>query len=456
LDLNAHLDYLNSLSPIVFLKQEIVKGELYLVGGACRELFRPFPKVGDILGDFDFATNLTPDVLIALGNERGFRVIPTGMRHGTVTILTPEPVEVTTYRLPQEKHEEVNSFASSILDDLSGRDFTINALAFDFKNGILLDPFSGLKDLKDGRLKAVGDPSSRFAEDPLRILRAYRFGPAANRLLDESTREGILSERGKLVGVSAERIRDEFNRILLSEKAREALEMMMIDEVLQLIIPEVIPSIGCQQNRFHIEDVFAHTLSVISNVSSLPLNEEEERLTLLLTAFFHDLGKPHTLSIGEHGERHFYEHEVISESIAVTVMTRLRYPTSMIKRVALLVGYHMRPMTCGLPGLRRLLRDLADDFPLWRAFKEADRTPAFTLESFYEMADNFDRLLFEEQARTKNQKFHLAVSGHDLIRIGFKPGPRLGEVLKALEELTIEDPSWNEREFLLERAKSYL
>ena len=206
--------------------------------------------------------------------------------------------------------------------------------------------------------------------------------------------------------------------------------------------------VGVSQHEFHTEDVFDHTMTVLARCPPDPM--------LRLVALFHDAGKPATISTGDDGRRHFYEHEVISESIARVVMERLKFSNDEIDQVTRLVRMHMRPIECGAPGVRRILRDVAPFYPDWRIFKYADAPPVMTETEVQERLGRFDAMVEAERVRVASQGSRLAISGRDLIEIGFPPGVRMGQFLKECEELVIEKPELNERERLLSRAKELL
>ena len=212
----------------------------------------------------------------------------------------------------------------------------------------------------------------------------------------------------------------------------------------------MIPCIGFEQNEFHVEDVFDHTMTVL--ISRTPADK-----ILRWAAIFHDVGKPHTLTVDEDGRRHFYLHEVIGEEMSLARMKHLRFSHEETDAIALIVKQHMRPMDCGAPGVRRIMRDLGSAYDLWRSFKWADISPTMPEEEFTTVATRFDALRATEAARLAGPSYgKLAVDGNDLIQLGVRPGPALGKLLKELEELVLDDPANNERSVLLEVAQKKL
>lgn len=417
--------------------------ELYLVGGTVRDAFY---ETSDT--DLDLATNLSAAEVQRRCAERGLRVVDTGIQHGTVLVVINEShIEVTTFRHPSDRSTQVT--AHDIETDLSGRDFTINAMAYNLATGALIDPWGGAEDLAAGVIRGVKDPTARLEEDPLRVLRMIRFGDAQGRTIEPTTLAAARGLVSRLEQISVERIRTELERIIMSPHPDAGIRRIQTLGALPYTLPELIPAVGFEQNRFHIHDVFEHTLSVLSRT---PFDR-----ILRWAALFHDTGKPHTLSIDDKGERHFYSHEVVSDSLCKERMLHLRFSHDDIERVRAIVRHHMRPLDCGPAGVRRLIRDLGSNLSQWRLFKEADSSPTIPNSEFRATATAFDALLETEQKKMIGPKYgRLAISGDELIRLGFKPGPAMGKLLKEFEELVIEDPSKNERETLIELAKAAL
>ena len=435
----AHLRSLASGEPLPTLIKALTPGENYLVGGSVRDAF--------IVGaetDFDLATSLNASEVKARCEALGIRVIDTGIQHGTVLAVIEEThIEVTTFRVPSSR--DIHNTARDIQTDLSGRDFTINALAFDLKENRIIDPYNGVADLLSGTVRAVVSAEERFVEDPLRILRMIRFGDAQGRSIEESTLRAASKHAPLLASVSCERIKGELDKILLSPFPHRAIRRIHEIGALPYTIPELIPAVGFEQNKFHIHDVFEHTLWVLERT---PAN-----VTLRWSAIFHDVGKPHTLSIDPEGGRHFYSHEMVSFDLSKTRMRELRFSHDDSRAIGAIVRHHMRPLDCGAAGVRRLIRDLGGLLPLWREFKSADAPPTIPHEEFLKTASRFDELLSSEMKKMERPSYgKLAVTGEDLITLGVKPGPRMGSLLKELEELVIEDPSINTKERLVAEA----
>jgi putative nucleotidyltransferase with HDIG domain len=364
-------------------------------------------------------------------------------KHGTIiAVIDGKSYEITQFR----------DSACSCEGDLALRDFTINALALPVavnNTTDVIDPTGGVEDLATGVIRGCIDPSKRIVEDPLRILRGIRLGPARGFALETSTEAAMRAHRALLCGVSPERIRSELELILLSDDPRAAFRALRDLEILNVILPEMLPSIGSEQNEWHVEDVFEHTLTVISRA-------ERERIQRWC-ALFHDLGKPATATVDADGRRHFYGHEKVSEAIALAVMERLRFSTDDTRLIALLVRQHMRPTSVGEAGVRRIMRDLGEAFSEWRRFKWADAAPALDEKVVREELSKFDALVEVERNRPVGSVYSaLAVDGNDLIRIGLSPGKELGGILKALHEKVLDDPALNAKDTLLQLAKEML
>jgi tRNA nucleotidyltransferase (CCA-adding enzyme) len=432
----ASLRALISSPHIKTLEEALLPAKLYLVGGTVRDAFYESTDT-----DLDLATDLTAEQIRDRCAAKGLKVVDTGIQHGTVLVVIDGiHIEVTTFRQPADRSTQIT--AHDIETDLSGRDFTINALAYSLETECLIDPWDGVRDLESGLVRTVGSPSARFSEDPLRVLRMIRFGDAQGRATDEQTLMAARDSVPLLSGLSVERVRTEVERILMSSYPSQGVRALLSIGALPFTLPELIPAVGFEQNKYHIHDVFEHTLSVLDRTPP-------DRI-LRWAAIFHDVGKPHTLSVGPDGERHFYSHEVVSDSLCKERMTHLRFSHEDTNTVRAIVRHHMRPMDCGPAGVRRLIRDLGPHLTRWRTFKEADSSPTIPVEQFHASARGFDEMLASEQAKMAIPSYgRLAITGDDLRNEGISPGPGMGKILRDLAEIVIEDPSKNDRETLL-------
>src|SRR5947209_1832085 len=305
--------------------------QAWLAGGAVRDLLRGKPA-----DDFDVATDALPEQVVKLFP----RVVPTGMQHGTVTVLTAgHKVEVTTFRgegpyLDGRRPSSV-TFLGDIDGDLARRDFTVNAIAWDPIAGVLRDPFSGAEDLRRCRLRAVGDPLARFREDGLRPLRAVRFACTLRLALEPGTRGGIPAALDVFSKVATERVRDELIKLLLrGAPPSRGLRLLHSTGLLARIVPELLESVRFAQNRYHRWDVWQHTLRCVDFAPA--------DLVVRLTALIHDVAKPRCAAPkeGAPGEHTFYDHEKVGAQLAAAILQRLKFPRRETERVALLVAEH--------------------------------------------------------------------------------------------------------------------
>jgi len=284
----------------------------YIVGGCVRDsILNKTPN------DWDICTNCTPEKMLEVFSC--FKVIPTGLKHGTLTVvINGQNYEVTTYRIDGEyingRHPEQVEFTNNLKEDLKRRDFTINAMAYNTKEG-LIDYYGGITDIFNKKIRCVGNPFERFSEDYLRMLRAIRFSAQLGYSLDAETLKEIKKLSKNIIDISEERIREELNKILMADIPSRGLKLLSSTDLLKYIIPELEMCVGFQQhNPNHDKDVFNHILSVVDNT--------EKDLILRLAALFHDIGKPETFSLDEDGVGHFYKHHLKSSDIADEVMKR--------------------------------------------------------------------------------------------------------------------------------------
>ena len=423
-------------------------GAVCLVGGTVRDAL-----LGSSHADLDIATALDPDTVRIRLESAGIHVIPTGLKHQTVTAVPiPETsaVEITTFRGPGMNPAGGLVASSSIEEDLCYRDFTINALAYDLARGAIIDPIGGRKDLAAKIVRAVGSPAERFTEDPLRCLRMIRFAAALGFDIDPPTYQAARGFTRQAAAVSIERIREEFSRILVSPRAESGIRQLYDLGLLAVFLPEIAGFYGFEQNRFHRADLFNHTLAVVSGTGP--------ELGLRLSALFHDVGKPPTLSVDENGDRHFYLHEDVGAKMTREILLRLKYPGDLIDEVATLVRTHMRPLDAGAGGLRRLLRDTGDLFPQWRELKEADASACkIEPETLRAQFEKFDLNMAEVLKGPKVSPLKsLAIDGNELMALGVPFGPAVGETLRALHERVLDDPQLNEKETLSRLAQEML
>lgn len=415
--------------------------EAYAVGGCVRDAI-----LGRPAADWDITTNAKPEQVKALFS----RTIDTGIQHGTVTVLQGrEGFEVTTYRIDGEYHDGRHPseviFTPSLLEDLKRRDFTINAMAYNEAEG-LIDAFDGIKDLKNGRIRCVGNPGERFTEDALRILRAVRFSAQLNFEIEENTRAAIAEFAGSLTKISAERIQTELVKLLLSEHP-EVFRTLYDVGITAVILPEFDACMETPQNHPH------HCCCVGEHLL-LALKAVEADKVLRLAALLHDIGKPATHTRDEKGIDHFHGHGEEGRELAGKILRRLKFDNDTVYRVKHLVQVHdylQIPLTPR--GVRRAVFKIGKEyFPDYLKLRRADilaQNPSLQrekLETLATLEDLYEQILEEQDCLSLKD---LAVTGTDLIEYGLKPGRELGEILKKLLELVIENPEYNTKEYLL-------
>ena len=416
----------------------------YFVGGAVRDSL-----LGLAVNDWDAATDARPEDV-----QRLFRsVIPTGIQHGTVTVRWRGlSVETTTFRVDGEyrdgRRPEAVKFSASLIEDLSRRDFTINGMAADPVSGDIIDPNDGLADLSDGLVRAIGDPSTRFSEDGLRPLRAIRFAARFGFSIDRATFAAIPATVARFRMVSAERVRDELTKILLSDKPAEAL--VMLDE--SCLLPEILPELsackGVRQGGPHLFDVFRHLLA---SCAAAPADT-----VLRLAALLHDTGKPCKRNESPDGSITFYGHDFESAALAGTALKRLKYPNSVVDEVVHLIRHHMFDYSGSWTdaAVRRFVARVGFEHmrPLAQ-LRLADSSgmghgPADP-RSVLPLLDRIDDLRSKEQAFSLRD---LAIGGDELADLGWPRGPSMGRALAELLEAVLDDPDLNTRERLIEIA----
>ncbi len=413
--------------------------EAYLVGGCVRDLL-----MGKTPDDEDITTNATPDEVIEA--FRGFHVVETGLKHGTVTVmLKGTPFEITTYRTESAysdgRHPDKVCFTRSLEDDLARRDFTVNSIAYNPKTG-LKDPFGGEQDIRDGILRCVGTPEKRFTEDSLRILRGMRFASVLGFEIEDETAKAMHNCTPLLKNVSAERCLVEITKMLCGKNIREVLVKYI--DILAFVLPELGGMKGFNQHNFHhIYDVLEHTAVVVENTPSIP--------HMRLAALFHDCGKPDCFSFDENGVGHFYGHASISAKKANTALHRLKSDNATRQKVVQLIKIHDTPIEASERIVKRRLRSLGDEtFFELIALQRADnlgQNPEYHIRR-----KTYDRL--EQLAReiiASEECFSLkdlAVDGRDLIGIGMQ-GREIGYTLNMLLDAVIDGRVENERNALM-------
>ncbi|MBO4878101.1 MAG: CCA tRNA nucleotidyltransferase [Ruminococcus sp.] len=416
--------------------------EAYLVGGCVRDQL-----MGRSVHDHDITTSAMPEQVMEVFSD--CTVIPTGIKHGTVTVIFEgEPLEITTFRVDgsysDSRRPDNVSFTTDIRDDLSRRDFTMNAIAAS-ADGRIVDPFGGSEDIEKGVIRCVGDPEKRFNEDALRILRAVRFAAQLGFAIDEETAAAVHGMKSRLGLISAERIRDEIDKLICG---RDCIRVMLeYSDVITEVIPELSPSVGFDQHSpYHKYDVWEHTVRA---VDAAPDGD----LLLRRTMLFHDVAKPACARFDENGRGHFKRHAPVGADMAGGIMKRLRYDNKSIAEICTLIRHHADKFY-SKPDLKRLVSEIGID-TLFRLIevKKLDNLAKneFVLE---------ENLMFDGLAQTAREFLEagecctlkeLAVNGSDLREAGLS-GTEIGAMLHELLEQVITEKLPNSREELLAYA----
>ena len=416
----------------------------YAVGGCVRDSL-----LGLTPQDFDLCTCATPEQVRQVFSDH--RLVLAGEKHGTVTvIIDSQQVEITTFRLEggykDNRHPDWVKFVPTVEEDLSRRDFTVNAMAYSPKRGFA-DPFGGREDLEKKVLRAVGKPAVRFTEDSLRILRGLRFSVRYDLTLEAATWEAMASLAPLMENLARERVFDELCKLLPLVNARQ---IQTFAPILCQVLPEIGPMIGFpQKSRHHIYDLMEHTARVVEGVPP--------QLSLRWAALLHDIGKPGTCVIDDQGEGHYHGHAKESALLADAALLRLKAPTVLRKQVVDLISRHMTPLEPDKHLLRRRLGKYGIQETLeLLELQKADYFATGTKPApgpFPEISRLIDEILEEAACFSIRD---LAINGTDLLALGFAPGPKLGQCLEALLRLVQEDAIPNEKEALLRKAKESL
>ncbi|HJV23583.1 MAG TPA: hypothetical protein VJ570_12845 [Holophagaceae bacterium] len=448
------------------LGEALGRDHLWVVGGALRDELLGRPH-----GDWDLATDLLPEAVLDRARAGGLKALPTGLQHGTVTVVVEgEAFEVTTFRseagYSDGRHPDQVRLGVTLEEDLSRRDFTINALALPLAElgtagarDRIVDPFGGRTDLAAGVIRAVGDPMARFGEDGLRPLRACRFAAQLGFDLEAATEGAIRPCLEVVAKVAVERVQVELTKLLAGAWAPKGLRLLEATGLLDQWVPELRPLVGCAQNHHHRYDVWKHTLRALAC-------EPSGRVDLRWALLLHDVGKPASASVDAHGELHHYGHEDRSIAMAGGLLKRLKCSHELMHRVEVLIRHHgVHPgEDWGDAACRRLLRKLREDgltLEDWSAFRRADQLakgwgdedgqevglpgdPYRTqVETACGLTESRLRGLLEAQPALSVKE--LALDGRALMALAGRPGgPWLGELQRHLLERVVEHPDLNE------------
>ena len=429
--------------------------ECYLVGGCVRDLLRnKEPK------DWDLTTNAKPEQIQELFEETFYE-----NDYGTVGVVlkddlgeTKHVVEITPYRkettYSNSRHPDEVTFSETIDEDLERRDFTMNAIALDPTTRELIDYFGGQKDLEQGIIRAVGNAEERFNEDALRILRALRFLAELGFMIESDTATAIQRQADNLANISKERIRDEFIRIINSDRPMESLAMSEKLGVLKHVLPDLERGMGVEQNQAHSFDVYEHNLRTLQHAA-----DKKWSLELRLASILHDIAKPETRRWSDDKKEFtFHGHEVVGARVAKKVMQDLKFPKKTAEKVVSLVRWHMffsDPEQITLSAVRRMIRNVGGEENMWdlmdlrvcdRVGTGRPKEQPFRLRKYKSMV--------EEALRDPTSVGMLKITGDRIMEItGEEPGPKIGFTLHALLEQVLDDPLKNTEEYLEEESK---
>ncbi len=411
--------------------------EAYMVGGCVRDMLLHRPAK-----DIDICTNALP--LETINCFKNHKIIETGLKHGTITLMLDKtPYEITTFRTDGEYLDNRRplsvQFVSSLKEDLMRRDFTINAMAFCEKKGVI-DYFDGKKHLSERLICAVLQPDIRFNEDSLRIMRGLRFASELDFSIEDNTAKSILKNKYLLKNIALERINIELSKLLTGKNPYAVL--CDYRDVFAVFIPEIREMFDfLQHNPHHLYDVWIHTITAISKSK----NDIFVRLALL----FHDIGKPRTFSLDENGVGHFYGHAKLSHEIAKAALKRLKFDNKTIETVLLLIKYHDNVIEPTKKSVKRMLNKLGyENFLRLIEVKKGDNLAqgAINLQERFASYDIIISILDEIIA--ENECFSiksLEINGNDLIKLGFSPGKQIGNILNEVFEKVLDESLKNEK-----------
>lgn len=436
-------EFINLPESVAFILKKLhEKGfEVYLVGGCIRNILN-----GTMPKDYDFTTNASPEEIMDVFS--GYKTVTTGMRFGTVTVvINGDPYEITTYRVDGEYNDnrrpEGVAFTKSLNEDLKRRDFTVNAIAYNPDEGII-DLFNGIDDLKNGIIRAIGDPDKRFNEDGLRILRGLRFASQYNMKIETRTAEAIHRNRGLLKNISAERIAEELNKLICGNCENILREFY---DVFAVFIPELEKCVGFEQHtKYHDRDVFEHIIATVSAIKP----EKHLRLAML----FHDIGKPDYFTMTG-GIGHFKGHAKGSREIAERFLTEFKYDRLTAEKVTTLVKYHDIVLENRDNLIKRYLNKFGEEmfFDIIDVHIADDigKAPEYRnrIELYNEIKKRTKEIIHDDECFSVKR---LEINGKDLIDLGYK-GAEIRQELNRLLDMVIEDSSLNKREILIESAK---
>ncbi len=425
--------------------------QAYVVGGCVRDLL-----MGRSPTDWDVTTNARPEQIQQIFPDHFY-----DNAFGTVTVKTRDEdpmvrtVQVTPFRIEgaysDKRHPDSVTFADTIEEDLSRRDFTINAIAAQL-DGTLTDPYGGQKDIEARTVRAVGEPTARFGEDSLRMMRAVRFATSLDFAIEDATLKAITEHADSLRDISAERVRDELTKIINADRAFEGIQLLEDVGLLQHILPELREGLGVEQNLHHIYSVWEHNLRTMKYAA-----DKKYSFAVRMACLLHDVGKPRTKrGAGKHCT--FYAHDAVGGTMTKKIMERLKFPKDLSEKVALLVRYHMFYYSVGEvteSSVRRLIANVGlENIDDLLRLREGDRIGSGTPKAVPYKLRHLKYMIDKVSHDAISVKM-LKLDGKDIMEaLAIPPGPKIGLILNSLLAEVLDDPSLNEREALLARAKT--
>ncbi|MBN1499428.1 MAG: CCA tRNA nucleotidyltransferase [Spirochaetes bacterium] len=440
-------DFLKAIKRLIATLNE-AGYECFMVGGSVRDML-----LGMEVYDFDFATNAKPEKVVELFNH----VVPTGIKHGTVTVLFGKKAfEVTTYRCDGKyfdgRRPENITYSETLEEDVARRDFTINGLAYDFEHEEVIDYVGGLKDLNEGIIRTIGSAIDRLNEDGLRSYRACRFTAKLNFIIEKNSFEAIKKTLHVSEKVSVERVREELMKMLETDKPSIGIENMRHSGLLKIALPELQQCFGVPQNKYHKYDVYYHN---IYSCDAAPKNQPYIRLA----ALFHDIGKVATRRTGSDGDGTFYNHEMVGGRITESIMKRLKFSNDDISKTVNLVMNHMFHYTDDWNdgAVRRFMRkvgieNIQDLIQLRLADRRGNGSRDGIPAPITELCERIEKVIADENAITVKD---LEITGYDVMKhFKVEPGPVIGIILNELLEIVLDHPEHNNKDYLIAEAEN--
>lgn len=420
----------------------------YVVGGYIRDKL-----LGIETDDIDITTDATPHEILKLFSN-DYKTIPTGLKYGTITVIIENVhIEITTFRSEKNyfdnRHPKDITYEKSLEKDLSRRDFTINQIAYNEDEGFI-DIYDGINDLKNGIIRAIGDPNKRFEEDSLRMLRAIRFASKYNFNIEKNTFNSIKKLSPLIKNIAYERINIEFTKMLLTEKPSRSINLLHKSNLLKCLLPEIEKMYGYdQKNPYHQYDLYTHTLKTLDYAKPI--------LELRLAALFHDTGKIDTRFFDDGGIAHYYGHEKVSVEIAKKALKRLKYSNKVINLTLKLIEKHqINPTQIKDKGIRKLINYIGiENIHLLANLQYADSSATCIKDNLL-FTNKVNSILKREAAFSKKD---LKISGYDIMNFGIE-GKNIGKALDDLMELVLENPENNTKKslnlFIEKNLKKYI